>query len=62
VTVTVPPVRSNPRGVLVPLGFWLLLAGGRALCKGVQRCARLLPYAVPMPPEDAAALTTWQVR
>ena len=60
--MTLPPVRSNLRSVLVPVGFWVLLRGGRLLCTAGQRCARLVPFAVPLPLEDADACLTHHVR
>ena len=60
--VTVPPVRSNLRGVLYPTGVWVLLKGGRAICRSFQRCGRLTGVLVPLPLEDAVALQHWKIR
>ena len=60
--VTVPPVRSNLRGVLYPTGVWVLLKGGRAVCRNFQRCGRLTGVLVALPLEDAVALQHWKIR
>lgn len=60
--VTVPPVRSNVRGLLYPIGVWVLLKGGRLICRNFQRCGRLTGVLVPLPLADAEVLQHWQVR
>lgn len=60
--VTVPPLRANPRGLLVPAAIWVLLKGGRALCKAGQRCGRLTPFALPLPLEDTYDVLTRPIR
>ena len=60
--VTVPPVRSNLRGLLIPLGVWVAFRGGRVLCKSFQRAARLVPFEVPLPPDIALDLMQRPVR
>jgi hypothetical protein len=60
--VSVPPVRRNLRSVLVPMGFWVLLRGGRLICAAGQRCVRAVPTALPLSAADTHACLTHEVR
>jgi len=52
--VTVPKVRDNLRGLLIPVGVWVAFRGGRA--------ARLVPFEVPLPTEVSMDLLSRPVR
>ena len=56
--VTVPPLRRNLRGLLYPAALWLLLRGGRKICKAGQACGRLVPFVLPLAPDDAYEVLT----
>lgn len=60
--VTVPKVRDNLRGLLIPVGVWVAFRGGRVLCKTFQRAARLVPFEVPLPTEVSLDLLSRPVR
>ena len=60
--VTVPKVRDNLRGLLIPIGVWVAFRGGRVLCKSFQQAARLVPFEVPLPPDIALDLMQRPVR
>ncbi|MEX2290195.1 MAG: hypothetical protein WD794_07710 [Mycobacteriales bacterium] len=52
----------SPRLLLIPLALMLLLEGGRAVCRLVQATIPLTGVFVPLPVEDAVALTAHRVR
>ena len=56
--VTVPPLHRNLRGWLYPAALWLLVRGGRKICKAGQACGRLTPFALPLSAEDSRDLLT----
>ena len=60
--VTVPKVRDNLRGLLIPIGVWVAFRGGRVLCKSFQQAARLVPFEVPLPTEISMELLSRPVR
>ena len=61
-SVTVPALHRNLRGLAYPAALWLLLRGGRKICKAGQACMRVVPFAVPLPAEVAHDLLTRPVR
>ena len=60
--VTVPALHRNLRGLLYPAGLWLLLRGGRKICRAGQACGRLVPLVLPMSPDDSWDVLTRPVR
>ena len=50
------PWRSDLGGLLFQLALWVLVFGGRAVCKGCQRAVPLTGLFVPMPLDDAVRL------
>ncbi len=62
-----PPVRlasvaRDPRLLLIPLAFMLLLHGGRAVCRLVQAAIPLTGLLVPLPVDDAVRLAGHRIR
>jgi len=54
--VQVLPWRQHPGSVLLPMAVWVLVFGGRLLCKGCQRVVPLTTFWVPLPLEDTVRL------
>jgi hypothetical protein len=54
--VSVVPWRSDLGAVLLPMLLWVLVFGGRLVCKGCQRAVPLTTFWVPLPLEDTVRL------
>jgi hypothetical protein len=54
--VQVPPIRHNLIGVLLPMLVWVLVFGGRVLCRCCQRTIPLTAAFLPLPLEVTVAL------
>ncbi len=54
--VHVLPWRRDLGGLLFQLALWVLVFGGRVVCKGCQRAVPLTGLFVPLPLDDAVRL------
>lgn len=54
--VSVVPWRSDLGAVLLPMLLWVLVFGGRLVCKCCQRVVPLTTFWVPLPLEDTVRL------
>jgi hypothetical protein len=54
--VSVVPWRSDLGAVLLPMLLWVLVFGGRLVCKGCQRVVPLTTFWVPLPLEATVQL------
>ncbi|MCW2714174.1 MAG: hypothetical protein JWN88_1221 [Frankiales bacterium] len=54
--VHVLPWRHDLIGLLFQLALWVLVFGGRVVCKGCQRAVPLTGLLVPLPLDDAVRL------
>ena len=54
--VVVTPLRRGLRDLLIPFVVWVVVFGGRLLCRGCQRMIPVVAVLVPLPLDDTAAL------